>query len=102
MKKALILKNILIAFGIILLDIFVYILFGLMLMSYDDFYDESKGEYWSLESMTSTEKLYYIAFEIWNILNLIAVGFIIYQIIKRLRKRPTTNILPSGGKSVSV
>lgn len=97
MKKNLTLKNILIAFGIILLDIFVYILFSLMLMNYDDFYDESKGKYWSLESMTSTEKLYYIGFEIWNILNLIAVGFIIYQIIKRLRKRPTTRVLRQAG-----
>ncbi|MCK9533026.1 MAG: hypothetical protein M0R77_21350 [Gammaproteobacteria bacterium] len=102
MKKMLTLKNILIAIGIIILDISVYVFFGLMLMNYEDFYNESKGAFWSLESMTLTEKFYYIGFEIWNVLNLIAVGYIIFRIIKGLRKRPTTNILPSGGRNASV
>lgn len=62
MKKHLSIRNILIAIGIILLDIAVYIFLGLMLMGYEDFYDESKGEYWSLESMTLDEKFYYIGF----------------------------------------
>lgn len=97
MKKILTLKNILIAIGFIIIDISVYIFFGLMLMNYEDFYSESKGAFWSLESMTLTEKFYFIGFEIWNILNLIAVGFIIYQIIKRLRKRPTTRVLRQAG-----
>lgn len=66
-------------------------------MSYDDFYHESKGPYWSLESMNLTEKTYYIGFEIWNVLNLIAIGYLTYQIIKRFRKRPTTDILLSEG-----
>jgi len=56
MKKHLSIRNILIAIDIILLDIAVYIFLGLMLMGYEDFYDESKGEYWSLESMTLDEK----------------------------------------------
>ena len=31
-------------------------------MGYDDNYDSSKGEYWSLSSMNSTEKMIYICY----------------------------------------
>lgn len=102
MTKILTLKNILIAIGIIIIDVSVYVFFGLMLMNYEDFYNESKGAYWSLESMTLTDKFYYIGFEVWNVLNLIAIGYLIYRIIKGIRKRPITNILPSGGRNSSV
>lgn len=95
-------KNILIAIGIIILDISVYVFFGLMLMNYEDFYNESKGAFWSLESMTLTEKFYYIGFESWNVLKLIAIGSLINRIIKGIRKRPTTNIMPSSGRNASV
>jgi hypothetical protein len=37
-------------------DLFVFIILGLLLMGYDDNYDSSKGEYWSLASMSTTEK----------------------------------------------
>ncbi len=52
MRKVFSGKNILISIGVILFDLFVYLVLGMLLMNYDDFYDESKGEYWSLESMT--------------------------------------------------
>lgn len=68
MKKIITLKNILIVIDIIIIDISVYVFFGLMLMNYEDFYNESKGAFWSLESMILTEKFYYIGFEIWEIL----------------------------------
>lgn len=82
------LKNILITIGIIILNISVYVFFGLMLMNYEDFYDESKGAYWSLESMTLNEKFYYIGFQIWNVLNLIAIGYLIFRIIKYRQNNP--------------
>lgn len=82
------LKNILITIGIIILNISVYVFFGLMLMNYEDFYDESKSAYWSLESMTLNEKFYYIGFQIWNVLNLIAIGYLIFRIIKYRQNNP--------------
>jgi hypothetical protein len=51
MNKILTVKNTLIGIAIIIFDLAVYIFLGLLLMNYDDFYDESKGEYWSLGSM---------------------------------------------------
>lgn len=93
MKRYLTIKNILIAVGIIILDLAIYLVLALLLMNYDDFYDESKGEYWSLESMTFWQKVNYIGFNIWQIINLIAIGYIIYRIIKEIKKRPSTRCI---------
>ena len=49
--------------AIISADLFVYMIFGLLLMGYDDNFDSSKGEYWSLASMNSTEKIIYFALQ---------------------------------------
>ena len=69
--------------AIVVLDVGVYILFGLMLMNYDDFYDESKGEYWSFESMTPFDKGALIGLHLWHAVNLLAVGCLLYWLIKK-------------------
>ena len=84
-KKIFTFKNIAIGIGLIVFDLAVYVVLGLMLMNYDDFYDESKGEYWSLESMTASQKATYIGLNIWHIINIIIVGYLIYRIIKIVR-----------------
>ena len=66
-------------------DIFVYIVFGLLLMGYDDNYDSSNGEYWSLASMNSTERFIYFALQTWNIINIIAVLYIGRRLYKRIK-----------------
>ncbi len=75
-------KNVIIGIVLIMLDLAVYVVLGLMLMDYDDFYDESKGEYWSLGSMTISQKATYIGLNIWYIINILIIGTIIYRIIK--------------------
>jgi|GEM_PF-1038249 len=84
-KKIFTVKNIAIGIGLIIFDIAVYIVLGLLLMNYDDFYDESKGEYWSLESMTASQKATYIGLNFWHIVNIIIFGYLIYRIIKIVR-----------------
>jgi hypothetical protein len=64
-------------------DIFVFIILGLLLMGYDDSYDSSKGEYWSLASMNSTEKIIYICYNSWIILNIIGLAYIGRKIYRR-------------------
>ena len=64
-------------------DLFVFIILGLLLMGYDDSYDISKGEYWSLSSMNSKEKLIYICYNGWIVLNIIVLVYIIRKIYKR-------------------
>lgn len=81
MKKIFSFKNVLIGIGLIIFDLAVYIFLGLMLMNYDDFYDESKGAYWSLESMTFWQKINYISLNIWCLINIIFIGFLVYKIV---------------------
>jgi hypothetical protein len=66
-------------------DLFVYIVLGLFLMGYDDNYDSSKGEYWSLASMNSTEKIIYFALQTWNVINIIGVIYIGHRLYKRTK-----------------
>lgn len=87
MSKLLTTKNLLIGIGIILLDLVVYMILGLLLMSYDDFYDESKGEYWSLESMTFWQKVNYIGLNIWHLVNLILMAFVIFKLVLFVKDR---------------
>jgi hypothetical protein len=86
------LKNwikILVGIVIVVFDLFVYIILGLLLMNYDDFYNESKGEYWSFESMTTSDKLAVIGLNFWHVVNLISLGAIIYKLIKKFKARTT-------------
>ncbi len=85
-KKIFSLKNILLGVGFIIIDLSVYVFLGLLLMNYDDFYDESKGPYWSLESMTTFQKLNYLGVYVWHIVNILIIGYVIYRVIKALRK----------------
>ena len=98
MAKIFTLKNILIGLAIIIIDLLIYFVLALLLMNYDDYYDASKGEYWSLESMTFWQKVNYIGFNVWQIINLIAIGYIIYRIIKEIKKRPTTTAISNWGE----
>lgn len=66
-------------------DIFVYIILGLLQMDYDDNYDSSKGEYWSLTSMNTRQLIFYFALHLWNIINIIGLIFIRRKIYKRIK-----------------
>jgi hypothetical protein len=67
---------------IIGIDVAVYMVLGILQKDYDDNYDDSQGEYWSLASMNKRQLFYYLAFQLWNFLNfigLIYVGRTIYR-----------------------
>ncbi len=72
---------------IVFVDVIIYIVFGVMMMAYDDSYDESKGEYWSLESMTVFDKTIYFSIMLWNIINLLAILFILFNFVKQIRTK---------------
>ena len=55
------------------------------MMDYDDFYEESKGEYMSLESMNTFQKSIFISLNVWNIINIAIVVFIIYKVFKYVK-----------------
>lgn len=87
MRKLFTVKNILIGIGLIVLDLAVYLCLGVMLMGYDDTYEESKGEYWSLASMTFWQKVNYISVYIWHLLNIILIGFLVYRIVIEFKRK---------------
>ena len=66
-------------------DIFVYIILGILQMDYDDNYDSSKGEYWSLSSMNKWQLIFYFLLQLWNIINIIGLIFIGRKIYKRIK-----------------
>lgn len=72
-------------FAIIGADIFVYMILGVLQMDYDDNYDSSKGEYWSLASMTKWQLLFYFLLQLWNIINIIGLIFIGRKIYKQIK-----------------
>lgn len=80
-------KIILTGFVLIAVDLAVYILLGLLLMNYEDFYDESEGEYWSWTSMNTSEQLTVVGLNIWNLVNILAFIYLIYRTWKLLKSR---------------
>lgn len=86
--------------ALIVADIFIYIFLGMMLMSYDDNYDASKGEYWSWKSMNTFDRYAYIALYLWHVVNIIAVFYVGYKIYRQLTMR-TTQASQNTGESAS-
>jgi hypothetical protein len=74
---------------IIVIDLFVFILLGVLLMGYDDNYDNSEGECWSLASMHTSEKIIYICYNSWIILNIIVLAYFCWKIYERTKKNAT-------------
>lgn len=70
-------------FFILILDFVLWIIIGLILLNYEDFYDESKGEYFSLASMTMVEKMAYISYYLWVIFNVAVIIYLIYFLVKK-------------------
>lgn len=85
--KSITFKRIIKSIVVILVDLAVYLVLGLLMMSYDDFYDESKGEYWGLESMTHFDKAVVFGMYSWHAINLVVICLIVYKFVKALRKR---------------
>jgi hypothetical protein len=77
--------------AIIMADLFIYIVLGLLMMGYDDSYTESKGPYWSWESMNLQERIIYSATQIWNLVNVIAVVYLIFRAYRYFRSQRTNN-----------
>jgi hypothetical protein len=75
--------------AIIAADIFIYMLLGVLQMDYDDNWDPSKGEYWSLASMNNRQIVFYLALQLWNVVNIIAIIFIGFRIVKFVKKLTT-------------
>ncbi|WP_316785386.1 hypothetical protein [Pedobacter frigiditerrae] len=77
--------SVILTIALITIDLFIYIILGVGLMSYEDTYTPSKGEYYSWASMSDFDKALVIGFNIWNIVNVIAILYIGYFVYKKVR-----------------
>lgn len=74
-------------FAIVGVDLFVFLILGLLQMGYDDAFDESKGAYWSFASMNATEKLISICSFGWFVVNVMGIVYLGFRIYKRWKKK---------------
>lgn len=72
-------KKILVSILFIIADLTIYLLLGLLMMQYDDFYDETKGGYWSWDSMSSFDRMVFVSLQFWNIINILIVLYLAYR-----------------------
>ena len=79
-------KSIIKWIAILIFDYLVFVVLGLLLIGYDDFYDESKGEYWSMASMTPFQKGVYILLNLWWLLNFLFLIKMLWSCWTELRK----------------
>jgi hypothetical protein len=77
--------NVLFFIALIAADLILIMFLGLLLMGYEDHWDESKGAYWSFKSMTAFEITIYILYNLWYIVNAILILRFIYLFYKRLK-----------------
>jgi hypothetical protein len=67
----------------VFLDIAVFIFCGVFMMGYDDFYDESQGEYFSFSSMNTEYKIVWGFYNLWIILNGLLLFYILFRGYKK-------------------
>ncbi len=70
-------------FAIIVIDFVLWIIIGLILLNYGDNWDSTKGHYFSFEGMNITEKIAFISYYIWIVLNALILIYISYRLIKK-------------------
>jgi hypothetical protein len=77
--------NVLFFIALIAADLMLFVFLGLLLMGYEDHWDESEGAYWSFKSMTTLEAVIYILYNLWYIINGLLILRFIYLFYKRLK-----------------
>lgn len=82
-------KKLFVLLALLILDTLVFFVLALFLMNYEDNYDELKGDFWSLNSMDTTEKLLYIIYLTWIVINLVGLIYLCFKLIKTyINKKP--------------
>jgi hypothetical protein len=67
----------------VVFDLLVFIFCGLYMMGYDDFYDKSQGEYFSLSSMQTEYKVVWIFYNFWIVLNCLFLLYVLFRVLKK-------------------
>ncbi len=65
-------------------DLFVFVFCSIYMIGYDDFYNESQGEYFSFSSMKTEYKIVWGFYNFWIFLNCLLLVYIIFKVYKKL------------------
>jgi hypothetical protein len=76
--------------SIVAFDILIFFVLGLLFMSYDDNYDNTKGKYMSLKSMTTFEIIIYALIKIWWLINFFLVARFSIKFYKKISTKPNS------------
>ena len=82
MKKFFTPKNVLLGFGLLMVDLALYFALAIMLINYEDLYDGGQGAFYSLESMTFWQKINYFSLIAWYVLNIALILYLVYRFLR--------------------
>jgi len=66
-------------------DLFIYIVFGVLQMDYEDHWDQTKGAFGSFSSMNTWQLTFYVALQLWNVINFIGLLFMVRRLYNRMK-----------------
>lgn len=69
--------------SIVVIDLLIYLVLNFGLVNYEDSFDGSKGEFYSLASMETSEKISYLSLILWYIINSILLCIILFKLWKK-------------------
>lgn len=69
----------------IVFDLFVFAFCGIYMMGYDDFYNESQGEYFSFSTMNTEYKIVWGFYNFWIFLNCVLFGYILLKLFMKFK-----------------
>ncbi len=69
--------------SIVVIDLLIYLVLTFGLVNYEDSFDGSKGEFYSLASMETSEKITYLSLILWYIINSILLCIILLKLWKK-------------------
>lgn len=84
-------RKLLLGLFVILIDFGVGSLLGVLMMDYDDSYNQSKGAYGSWSSMNAFQKQVSVGMQLWSVANGLVIAYLLYRVVirrKRVRYMP--------------
>jgi hypothetical protein len=74
--------------SIVVINLLLYLVLTFGLVNYEDAFDGSKGEFYSLSSMEITEKIGYLSLILWYVINSILLCLVLFKLWRKKKHTP--------------
>jgi hypothetical protein len=71
----------------VIIDLAVYASLGVMMMGYDDHYNGDPAQWGAWHTLSAFDKKVFITLDAWHVVNVTALGYVLFKTSKRFRKR---------------